>query len=124
MVYSMITFEKDFKILRIAGGQFSRQKPRERTLSKIRQKILNMSLHHIEPGSEATKKFDNFDVFWDTLLGIAGVWGLGEGVFFELSFFNFSIQAINSEATYAQTRVSQNASKLSNFLAASDPGSI
>ena len=26
-----------------------------------------MSLHHIEPGSGAAKKFDNFDVFWDTL---------------------------------------------------------
>ena len=25
-------------------------------------------LHHIEPGSEAAKKFDNFDVFWDTLV--------------------------------------------------------
>ena len=36
-------------------------------LSKIRQKILNMSLRHIEPGSEAAKKFDNSDVFWDTL---------------------------------------------------------
>ena len=63
--------KKVLKILRIAGGQFSRQKPREKTLSKIRQKILNMSLHHIEPGSEAAKKFDNFDVFWDTLTSVS-----------------------------------------------------
>ena len=66
MVYNII-LEKVLKFLRIAGGQFSRQKPRKNTLSKIRQKILNMSLHHREPGSEAAKKFDNFDVFWDTL---------------------------------------------------------
>ena len=64
----MIIFEKVQEILRLAGGQFSRQKPCKKTLSKIRQKILNMSLHHIEPGTEAAKKFDNFDVFWNTLI--------------------------------------------------------
>ena len=63
----MITFEKKLIYLRIAGGQFSIQKPREKTLSKVRQKILNMSLHHREPGSQAAKKLDNFDVFWDNL---------------------------------------------------------
>ena len=63
----MTHFEKVLKILRIAGGQFLKQKPREKTFSKIRQKILNISLHHIEPGSEAAKKFDKFDTFWDTL---------------------------------------------------------
>ena len=30
-----------------------------------------MSLRHIEPGSEAAKKFDNFDAFWDTLRTIS-----------------------------------------------------
>ena len=32
-----------------------------------------MSLHHREPGSEAAKKFDNFDVFWDTLVCAKGM---------------------------------------------------
>ena len=36
-----------------------------------------MSLHHIEPGSEAAKKFDNFDVFWDTLVGVGGSGEMG-----------------------------------------------
>ena len=63
----MITFEKVQENLRLAGGQFSRQKPCKKTLSKIRQKILNMSIHHREPESEAAKISINLDVFWDTL---------------------------------------------------------
>ena len=36
-------------------------------LSKIREKIHDMLLYHIEPGSEGAKKSDHFNVFWDTL---------------------------------------------------------
>ena len=37
-------------------------------LSKIREKIHDMLLYHIEPGSEGAKKSDHFNVFWDTLV--------------------------------------------------------
>ena len=52
-------------------GKFSRQKPREKELSKIREKIHDMFLYHREPGSKAAKKSDDFDAFWDTLINIS-----------------------------------------------------
>ena len=50
-----------YPIFKIAN--FQDESPPKKMLSKTRQKILSMFLHHREPGFGGAKKYNNFDVF-------------------------------------------------------------